>query len=39
MPSQTLTGAETIIMIVVGTVPIVYAFTHHGRARRNALAL
>jgi hypothetical protein len=39
MATEDPTWTQLIIIVVAATVPLVYAFTHHGRARENTLAL
>jgi hypothetical protein len=36
MATEGLTWTQLIIIVVAATVPLVYAFTHHGRARPTA---
>jgi hypothetical protein len=37
--TEGLTWTQLIIILVAATVPLVYAFTHHGRARENTLVV
>ena len=39
MATEPLTVTQMLILVVAATVPFVYAFTHHGRARETILAL